>query len=437
MLRFGVFSDTHIGRNVPRIVGDARRQAFRQAFKQAVNIFIEERVDYILHGGDLFEKRTMTPEDVAFVKDEFYRLVQASREKWGKDVKIFIVRGNHDGTPSSCVLEYITHPLASYLQIIGESIKEELQYFIDEKILVAGIGYHPFIKSRIKDQVENLAEIFKSSNDKKLEILLLHNYVEKIHEIPPYTPEHSIIDIDDLKKINPDIVVVGHYHERGDVKYKNDIKFIIPGATEAVDLGEKGPFGVYIIEVKEGIKMNTKFIELTPSQHISVRKIVSEEAKPIQWFKERVLDEVSTFIDELNMRNLPGILKIKVSGKTSDTKAFLRLLTEEEIRKIREENPKLLYLEVEEDITPLTREELREETVVSREEMFEELYREIGREPNVLELIEETSLALEEKASEKTGLLKDSDRSSFVEKWLRILLDKAGEEMNGNDPSHA
>ena len=427
MLRLGVFSDTHIGRNVPRIVGDARRQAFRQAFKQAINIFIEEGVDYVLHGGDLFEKRTMIPEDVVFVKDEFYRLVQASREKWGKDVKILIVRGNHDGAPSSCVLEYITHPLANYLQIIGESIKEELQYFVDEKILVAGLGYHPFIKNRIKDQVENLAKIYKSSNDKRLRILLLHNYVEEIHEIPPYTPEHSIIDIDDLVKINPDIIVVGHYHEKGGVKYKNSIKFIIPGATEAVDLGEKGPFGVYIMEVEEPGRLESKFIELTPSQHISVKRIVSEEAKPIEWFKERVLDEVSSFVNELNMRNLPGILKIKVSGKISDTRAFLRLLTEEEIRGIKEENPKLLYLEIEEDIIPITREELKEQIVMSREEMFKELYREIGQEPNILELIEETSLVLEEKASEKTGLLKDSDRSSFVEKWLRILYDRAGQ----------
>ena len=67
-LRIGVFSDTHVGRNIPRVLRDARRKAFRHAFKQAIDIFIENDVDYVIHAGDLFEKRSMTPDDAVFVK---------------------------------------------------------------------------------------------------------------------------------------------------------------------------------------------------------------------------------------------------------------------------------------------------------------------------------------------------------------------------------
>lgn len=430
MLRLGVFSDTHIGRNIPRVVGEARRHAFREAFKQAINIFIDNRVDYVLHGGDLFEKRSMTPEDSRFVKDEFYRLVKNSREKWMKDVKILVVRGNHDGSPSSCVLEYVTHPLADYLHIIGESIEEEPQHYSDDKILVTGIGYHPFIKKRFKDLIGKLSEIVESSKNNQFKILLLHNYVEGINVIPPYTPEHSIIDRDDLEKIQVDMVIVGHYHEKYELREKNNLKFLIPGATEAVDLGEKGPFGVYILDVKDSENIQSKFIELTPSQHITLRRIVSEEPKPFQWFKDRTLEEISNFMDELIEKKLPGILKIKVLGTASDLKIFSKIFTEEELRKIREDNPNLLYLEIEEDIQPLIREELERAMPISKEDLVRDLFKELGQEPNVIELIEETTLTLEEKASEKTGLLKDSDRSVFVEKWAKILLNKVGDSRN-------
>lgn len=427
-IRIGVYSDTHVGRNIPRIVGDARRLAFREAFKQAINIFIDNGVDYVIHGGDLFEKRSMTPEDVAFVKDEFYRLSRVSREKHGKNVKIFVVRGNHDGAPSSCVLEYVTHPIADYLQIIGESLKEDLQYYRDDKILVVGLGYHPFIKKKLKDQINNLSEIVKSCRHNQFKILLLHNYVEEIHDIPPHTPDHSIIDLDDLENIDVDMVVLGHYHEKSRLKKLKDLFFLIPGATEAIDLGEKGPFGVYILDIDYNKEVKEKFIELTPSQHISVRSISSDEPKPFQWFREKVLEEISMFNDELRMKNLPGILKIRVSGVVIDAGPFSRILLEDEVRKIREDNPSILHLEIDENIKPLVKRESKEATTISREEMFRDLLNELGQEPSLIELIEEISVALEEKASEKTGLLKDSDRLVFVDKWYKILMSKVEEK---------
>lgn len=429
MLKIGVFSDTHVGRNIPRIVGDARRHAFREAFRQAISIFIDSGVDYVIHGGDLFEKRSMIPEDVVFVKNEFYTLARVSKEKHGKNVKILVVRGNHDGTPSSCVLEYVTHPLADYLQIVGESIKEKLQYYEDDKILVVGSGYHPFIKKKIKDQLNNLTEVVESCRGNKFKILLLHNYVEGVHDIPPYTPDHSIIDLDDLEEIKIDMVVLGHYHEKSGLKKVGNLFFLIPGATEAIDLVEKGPFGVYILDIGYEREVKAKFIELTPSQHISVKKISSEEPKTLQWFREKVLGEVSIFIDELKAKNIPGILKVRVSGIVTDASPLSRILMEEEIRKIREDNPSILYLEIDEDFKPLVGKGSMEAVTISREEIFKDFFMELGQEPGLIELIEETSIALEERASEKTGLLKDSDRSAFVDKWFKILMNKAGERM--------
>jgi len=94
------------------------------------------------------------------------------------------------------------------------------------------------------DFIGSLSEIVESSRNNQFKILLLHNYIEEVDVIPPHTPEYSIINRDELEKIQVDVVLVGHYHERSGLEEEDNLKFIVPGAIGAVDLSEKGPFGV-------------------------------------------------------------------------------------------------------------------------------------------------------------------------------------------------
>jgi hypothetical protein len=60
---------------------------------------------------------------------------------------------------------------------------------------------------------------------------------------------------------------------------------------------------------------------------------------------------------------------------------------------------------------------------MTREEFLEEVFRVLGEERMVqaLSLAEEVRMALEERASPQTGLLRESDRKPFIERWLKIL----------------
>jgi len=243
--RIGVFSDTHIGRNIPRVVGDARRKAFRHVFKQAVDIFVKEKVDYVLHGGDIFEKRSMTPEDAVFVKEEFYRLVSESE----KDVQIIAVRGNHDGSPTSSALDFITHPIAKYFHVIGDKVLTGTpESFSDKRLRVSAMGYHPYAKKKIMDVAEVLKESLRGEEYK---ILLIHNYVDGIHDIPPITPDHSVIAPKTLKSLGADLVITGHHHESRGLIKRGDQTYLVPGATEAIDLAEKKPFSTMFTLVND------------------------------------------------------------------------------------------------------------------------------------------------------------------------------------------
>ncbi|MEM4650184.1 MAG: metallophosphoesterase, partial [Candidatus Bathyarchaeia archaeon] len=153
MVKIGIFSDTHIGRSVPKAIGELRREAFKKAFTQAINVFIQEKVDYIIHCGDVFERETMNPSDSIFVKNEFQRLI----DSLSKDTKIFVVRGNHDGTPVNNALNYIEHPLAKYFKIIGEkTLENKIEFYEESNFILTGMGYTPYPTYKFKTIQEKI-----------------------------------------------------------------------------------------------------------------------------------------------------------------------------------------------------------------------------------------------------------------------------------------
>ena len=423
-LRIGVFSDTHIGRNIPRVLRDARRRAFRHAFKQAIDIFIENDVDYVIHAGDLFEKRSMTPDDAVFVKWEFYRLVKKIGERSGKRIEIIAVRGNHDGSPLSSALDFITHPMAEYFKVIGEKTLEGVEEaYVGDGLNVIGMGYHPYARRKF----EEASEILKKVEAEGYRILILHNYVEGVHNIPPQTPEHSVIRLEDLEKLDVDLVITGHHHERLGFKKVHGKLFLVPGATEAIDLGERGPFGVYILDVRGSELISHKFVELEPLQTIGVRRVVSDEPVELNWFRRRCLEEIESFALNLDR---DGILKLNVSGIVAGDEPFPQLCLQEEVQKLIERYDKLIHVEISEELSTMIRPDVKGvEGRISRDEIVKEVFGILGkRVGEAAEIVEDVAMALDERASERTGLLKELDRRRFSDRWLKLLSSHVGEE---------
>jgi len=422
-LRIGVFSDTHVGRNIPRVLRDARRKAFRHAFKQAIDIFIENDVDYVIHAGDLFEKRSMTPDDAVFVKWEFYRLVKGIEERSGKKIKIIAVRGNHDGSPLSSALDFITHPMAEYFQVIGEKILEGVkEAYVGDGLSVIGMGYHPYARRKFEEASKILEEIKIDG----YRILVLHNYVEAVHDIPPQTPEHSVIKLEDLEKLDVDLVITGHHHERLGFKKTGGKLFLIPGATEAIDLGEHGPFGVYILDLGESKLVSHKFVEIDPLQVIGVRKLVSDKPVELDWLRRKCLEEIESFALNLDRE---GILKLIVSGIIAGDEPFPQLGIQEEIQKLMEKYDKLIHVELSEDLSSIIRPDAKSVgEKISRDEIVREIFGILGKDvEEAAEIVEDVAMALDEKASERTGLLKELDRRRFSDRWLKLLSSYVGE----------
>lgn len=413
MVKIGVFSDTHIGRSVPKDIGELRREAFKNAFTQAINIFIQERVDYIIHCGDVFERESMTPSDSIFVKNELQRLI----DNLGKEIKIFVLRGNHDGTIVNNALNYIEHPLAKYFKLIGEKTLEgKIEFYEEANFALVGMGYTPYIAYKFKNMQENIKKTFKALKA-SYKIFLLHTFIDGHHDLPFGVPEHQKISIKELKDLGANIIISGHNHSKKDEKLE-ELTFLTPGSTEYYDLAEKDPHGVYILTLNRNI-VNLEFKPIEPRYFVETVKINGGEAvRKLDWFLNQALIEFENYARKLEEKKKKGILRIILKGVVDEDKYELEAKLKEKLCK----HELIAYLELENQIEELTK-PLQISSTTTREEFLKSLFEPLGLEAlnEALNLVEEVDARLEESGSQRSGLLKDLDRRKFVKKWLEIL----------------
>ena len=92
-MRFLHVSDTHIGFSAYHKVTPAglnqREQDFFDAFARAVDLALGERVDAVLHSGDLFDSVRPSNRAVAFAMEQVKRLGEAG-------IPFVVIAGNHE-----------------------------------------------------------------------------------------------------------------------------------------------------------------------------------------------------------------------------------------------------------------------------------------------------------------------------------------------------
>ena len=86
MLRLLYVTDTHIRGTAPRSRTDDFVEALRNKLNEVIDIAGREKVNAVLHGGDLFDRPDLSP---AVVRD-FARLLRRL------EIPVYTIAGNHD-----------------------------------------------------------------------------------------------------------------------------------------------------------------------------------------------------------------------------------------------------------------------------------------------------------------------------------------------------
>ena len=405
-MKFAVLADAHIGRRIPLAIAEHRRNAFKKAFSKAVDIIVEEGCDYVFMCGDLFERRTLKPELVQFAHDELYRIIDGTRSIWNKPIKIFLIRGNHDGRPQSDTLDYLKHPLAEYLHVFEEDSKP----YVDENLTVVGLNYY----DRIGAAYSQLAEpILKEASG--LKVLMLHGFVSGYNKVPPYS---NSLTLDRLAEADPTYVFSGHYHLNcGAKRLPNGGWILTPGSLEKYDFAENPEKGLYIVEHGEEPKFTWKAIE---PLHIMKQVNIDTEKRHVPvYYGLKILEKVESFSSELEAADKSGYLRIRVRGRLQ--MGFVSEIDQSEVDEIVKADPRFLWLDVDTlgvempiaIVTPNGSSSVNLQEVITKFfSGFEDFAEDIG------EMYVKAQETLEEIASEQTGLLTSSQRGPFVEEWV-------------------
>lgn len=253
------FTDTHIKGTTPKNRKDNFYETLKKKFQEIIDISKELDVDYILHGGDWFDRPDVSPSIVR----EFAMIIRS----FGKEV--YTVAGNHDiyghnpGTIGRTMLGILE--ATGVVKLIGD----------DEEVILKKDGISLQLMGKpynydIDGQDFAKYYIVKKSSEVDYAINIVHGMLLK----RPFYEGIQYTLLDDIKDTEADITFAGHYHSGFGVKLIKGKYFVNPGSIVRVSnsIGE--------------IERKPKIVYVELEDDIEVREIELKSALP----GEEVLD---------------------------------------------------------------------------------------------------------------------------------------------------
>ncbi|MDQ2085249.1 metallophosphoesterase [Herbivorax sp. ANBcel31] len=241
-MKFLFFTDSHIRGTTPKNRKDNFYETLKSKFEEIINISKDLDVDYILHGGDWFDRPDISPSIVR----EFAIIIK------GFNKPIYTIAGNHDiygHNPKT-----IGRTMLGLLE--GTGIVTLLGYD-DEMVLKKGgistkITGRPYNYDIDSEEYYKKYYIVKKPDDVDYTINIIHGMLLS----KPFFKGIAYTLLDDIKDTEADITLAGHYHSGFGIKKRNDKFFINTGSIVRISnsLAEiKRKPSVVFVEVKEKI----------------------------------------------------------------------------------------------------------------------------------------------------------------------------------------
>ncbi len=248
-MRILFFTDSHIRGTTPRNRKDDFTKTLEKKFNEIVEIIEKDNIDYVVHGGDLFDR----PDVSISLVGKFSKIINKIK------VPFYIVSGNHDifghnpKTLNRTMLGLISELKVLNIINIGDKIilnKDNM------KVQLTGQPYTYNIDDP-NDKSSYIVREIEKDVDYSIHVvhgmLLDKPFIKGI----PYTL------VDDIKETLADITLSGHYHSGFEEIKIRDKLFLNPGSivriTNSLREIKRRP-KVLILDVKEDISISYKYL---------------------------------------------------------------------------------------------------------------------------------------------------------------------------------
>ena len=292
-MKFSHISDTHLG--LIQYGLEEREQDIYDSFNQAIDISIQDKVDFVIFAGDIFH--TPNPSGTAILQ-----MANALKRLKENEIESFFVLGEHDiSRVRSTPIPYVYHNL-EFSKYVGRG---EPVYYKDVMI----VGFDKIRKNEMTGleekflRVESLADKHKGHK-----ILVLH---QGITEVNKFAGE---VNSTDLPK-NFTYYAMGHLHDKF-LKQYDHLKgpLAYPGSTEmttseGIKETEKGFFKVDISDDEakpEWIKLDTRPQISVKTEFENIDSVIKELNKKISGLEKKPIIEIKIHGENLERDAIEG-----------------------------------------------------------------------------------------------------------------------------------
>ena len=342
-MKFAHLADNHLGYRQYNL--QEREKDFYDNFAEVIDKIIEERVDFVVHSGDLFEFPKPPIEALLTVLEGLRRLKD-------RGIEVYAIPGNHDILMRKGALppQFLFRDL---IKVIG---RHKNPFYIHEGIFIGGVPYcSRFYANVLRERLEELSRMAEKYRKR---ILVLHQGIDKYL---PFDGSYEL-KIGELPQ-NFDYYALGHVHRRIIRDYHRG-KLVYPGSTEIRDIREHEDYkrrgkGFYVVD------LGGDEPDIHPVNLERIRPFIKDS------FNVSELDEHIQLIKN-NIRELEEkpILYLSITGKSYDIPTIHNKINSAFRDKILYLKPKYtteaettsISISREFDISDLIRESLRKES---------------------------------------------------------------------------
>ena len=353
-MKFAHMSDCHLGGWREPLL----RETCVQCFDKAIDICIDEKVDFILISGDLFD--TSRP-----AIDIMERAVSKIKEAKDTGIKVYVIEGSHDFSPTGKTMLRVLEKTGLFIRGSKGKITEEgklrLDFVTDERTgarITGLVGRMGMLEKEIYQNLDRKSLL----KEKGFKIFMFHTGLD---ELKPEMFKHAEGMPVSLLPKGFDYYAGGHIHKHSEDDWKGHGKIVFPGPifpTNFKELESLGCGGFYIItKDEEGLRTQWKRLDL---YDILKLEVDADGKTP-----ESVENEIRKRLEDVDAKDRIVLLRVGgtlASGRPSDIdfRGLISSLTEKGAKLVKKKTSKLSAKEYEEiKVTATSREDLEDKLI--------------------------------------------------------------------------
>lgn len=301
-------SDLHLGapfkglRTISPEWADILLAAIPEAFRKIIETAIEQKVDFVIFAGDVFDNSYPSYAD-------YHLFIKGLRQLDQAGIPVYFVTGNHDPYVS---WERSFDSLPENVHMLGSTRAEFSCYERDGEpmALIGGRGYYTQSWSPEMDISEGISRETAMADlgiSAPFMIGILHTGLDIDLTRSPVKPK-------ELLKRDVDYWACGHVHQPRLIPSKEHPRIVYSGCPQGRDIKEEGEHGIFKVTLEEGAFAKVDFIPTAKVawQHLSLDV---SDCSTISEIQEKIVS--AEFEQNAHTRCERMIFRISLKGRSS------------------------------------------------------------------------------------------------------------------------